>query len=315
MLSYAGISGLCFRYCGEDKQRLLGRTMMWHALVALTAGTGIRLKLACDFFPRMAVLSLPSRPELVQRLTALAVCVGSADDLAVVFSLAALRHLRIGTPPASATSLLAAATSGSRSWECQLSQLRTLQLAGTPPAAFFCPGAAACLQQLHSLNMEECLLPSGVLPTELLRLQSLSRLKFMQLPLRMMPDLRGLPVLRELIVGYMSCELQLDASQADCSAELKSALRLNPLGGAMGLTAAVLHASPVVTQECAEAIARLPHLKLLGLDFTASVEGAFWAATLQRQMDGRCSVQSAFEYDICDGAQWQSLARWPDDDW
>ena len=56
-------------------------------------------------------------------------------------------------------------------------------------------------------------------------------------------------------------------------------------------------------------------LEVLGLDFTASVNGAFWAATLQRRMAGRCSVESASKYVNADGKLVGYANAWPKEDW
>ena len=145
--------------------------MMWHALVASTAGTGIRLKLTSDeTFPHMHVLSLPSWPELGQRLTALVISVEHADDVAAVCSLTALRHLQMETHEDSAATWPPDASADSRMGGCQLTQLRTLWMAGVAPAAFFLPGTAACLPLLHSVAVSECRVPDGELPPDMLRL-------------------------------------------------------------------------------------------------------------------------------------------------
>jgi hypothetical protein len=238
------------------------------------------------------MLAPPLRLELVQRLTALDICVTSAADIAVVRSLAALRHLQMGAP-AGCDLQLVAASAGSSAQECQLRRLRTLQLGYMPPAAFFVDGIRGRLPMLHSLRLIRGPLPDGALPSDALRLQSLSRLELLQMPLRMMPDLRKLGALRVLVISQKGDAAGLDASQEACNAELRAALKSNPLGGATGLTEAVLHNMPIVTRACAEAVERLPHLRVLGLEFALSNEGAFWAATLQRRMRGRCQVLPA----------------------
>jgi hypothetical protein len=101
----AGITAICFHGIHDpDKpdEEQLGIITLWHALVALTSGTDIRLRLRSEpaawrSSPTgcMRLLSAPSRTELVQRLTALDICVSEDDNVAVVYSLAALRHLRL----------------------------------------------------------------------------------------------------------------------------------------------------------------------------------------------------------------------------
>ena len=285
----------------------------WHSLVAATAGSDIRLKLDADCPPPWSrVLLPPSSAELAQRLTALSLTVMRPADIAAVHGLAALRHLQLGCPARISTQLLGGAGAGAA--DCQLSRLRTLMLVCVPPAAFFQPGTAACLQQLHSLACHKSLLLDGALPSEMLRLQSLSRLELLQPPLRMMPDLRRLPALQWLIMSGKDNPIELDASQAECDAELRAALRINPLGGAPGLTAAILHAIPIATRECAEAIERLPKLQQLCLDFLVSEQGAFWAATLLRRMEGRCQAASDYISVSPEGVV-VSDVPWPDDDW
>ena len=310
----AGISALCYVFTSDDDQQMQNMTNTWHALVAATADTGIRLKLRAHcLIPPGHVLLPPSTVELAQRLTAVSLSFEHPAYLAAVFCLSALRHLQLGCSAKTGMALLDGAGAGAAATPCQLSSLRTLQLTGVPPAALFSPATAACLQQLHSVSLRDCHLPDGVLPSELLRLPSLSRLDLLQLPLRMMPDLRGLPALRILIMSGERNAPDLDASQAECSADLKAALKTNPLGGATCLTAAVLHGIPVATRECAEAIARLPDLELLGVDFLVCEHSAFWAATLQRSMHWRCRPASDFVI----GEDGVVLSRWlwPDEDW
>ena len=83
----------------------------------------------------------------------------------------------------------------------------------------------------------------------------------------------------------------------------------------MGLAEAVLHNLPVTTQECAEAIERLPRLRVLALDFLASDWGAFWAATLQQRMRGRCSVEAASDHVVVHEQGVVSVKPWPNDSW
>lgn len=288
-LPAAGISTLYYSCGPHEALRDLYMPAQWHEHVALTADSGIRLRLSGRPCAPYNVLLPPSphtggyygqppaRSELIQRLTALDISVAFPGDVAVVCSLAALRHLRMACSGDADMRLLPPLDAAHRAWQWQwqLSSLRTLQLIRVPPAAFFLPDTAACLQQLHSLRLNSGYLPHSKLPAEMLHLQSLSRLELMQLSLHTMPDLRGLPALRTLSVRRKSGRPRLlDASQAECSAELKAALLSNPLGGATGLTAVALHELPIPTQACAEAIERLPKLRLLGLDYFTSEEGA-----------------------------------------
>lgn len=92
----AGISAICLRQTGGDMPAHYGTTKMWHALVASTSGTSIRLRLSdpatwqSDSAFTMRMPAAPLRTELLQRLTALDMCMGEAHDVAVVHSLAAL---------------------------------------------------------------------------------------------------------------------------------------------------------------------------------------------------------------------------------
>lgn len=195
---------------------------------------------------------------------------------------------------------------------CQLSNLRTLRLYHIWPEAFFltgvaATGVAASLQQLHSLCIEECELVVDeemalpLLPNEVLRLPTLERLELVQLQLFFLPDMRGLPALRSLVI---SGEPQLRAGPAlEGADELPAA---SPFAGASGLTELCLINTPLNTQAAADAIARLPHLKVLRLDFSADEEVAFWATTLQRQLRGH--LQGSAGSRVC-------VTDWADDDW
>ena len=157
----------------------------------------------------------------------------------------------------------------------------------------------------------------GALPAEVLQLRSLRRLELWHLPLHTMPDLRGMPALRTLLVSGRDWKPSLDARSARGSAEWKAALMSNPLGGATGLTDVVLHGVDIPTQECADAIERLPDLKMLALEPLVSEQGAFWAATLQYRLLGRCSVElsSARVTEDDDGQPVLIAPMWPDNDW
>jgi hypothetical protein len=150
---------------------------------------------------------------------------------------------------------------------------------------------------------------------EMLQLPMLSRLELVQLPLRMMPDLRGLPALRTLLVCGEDGQPSLDASQAECSTELKAALLNNLLGAASGLTEVVLYGIAVPTQECADAIEQLPSLKVLSLDYSISDEAASRAHALRDRMQGRCSVKPASEYGYLRADGHVFRGKWPDEDW
>lgn len=319
-VSAAGISTLYYS-CGRH-EALLDAYMpaQWHELVALTAASGIRLRLSATPCAPWNVLLPPSyagpdvQPpawtELVHRLTALDISVAFPADIAVVCSLAALRHLRMDRPDG-ADLLLFPAAAAHRAWQWQLSSLRTLQLIRVPPAAFFVPGAAACLQQLHRLRLVRCELPFS---TEMLQLQALNQLELIQLQLSMMPDLRGLPALRTLRVYGKDSHPNLDVSRAEYSAELKAALLGNPLGAANSLTEVVLHGIAIPTRECADAMERLPSLKVLGLDFSISDEATCTADALRERMQGRCSVKPASEFVYLSDSGPVFRGKWPDED-
>ena len=241
----AGISALYFNL-GRGAGLLHPYTpVLWHELVAVTAGCGIRLRLSGRPFALINMLMPPSwtggmaeppaRTELVQRLTALSISVAWPAEIAVVCSLAALRHLQMDCPADADYQLLGCVDTSYAASQWQLGSLRTLQLSRMPPASLFTLGAAACLPQLHSLRLFRCCLRFSSLPSELLKLPALSRLELLQLPVLTMPDLRGLPALRMLLVCGRNGRPSLDASQARCSAELKAALMGNPLGAASGL--------------------------------------------------------------------------------
>lgn len=312
--SAAGISTVHFMHGHLEIVLLHHWSAMWHELVRLTAGSGIRLRLSGrPLMPRDMLMplscpwravQLPAWAELVQRLAALDICVADAADITVVCSLAALRHLQVECPRYIDSRLLLqteAAHEAPHWW--QISSLRTLRLVQVPPAAVFFPGTAARLQHLHSLHLNACYLPDGTLPAEMLHLQSLSRLELMQPLLPMMPDLRGLPALRKLVICGDHRWPNLDARQAQCSAELKAVLLVNPLGGAMGLTEAVLHGFDIPIQ-CAEAIERLPGLRVLALDYA-----------INHSQGWRGKVKPAGMYVDVIGPVARVKERWPDEDW
>ena len=239
----------------------------------------------------MRLLSAPSRTELVQRLTALDVCVWEADNVAAVYSLAALRHLRLWSAVKNTALEMFAIEPGAQPPPCQLSELRTLQLHDIWPEAFFIPGVGASLQQLRSVCLCDCLFEEHMpdVPDELLRLPSLERLELIRLPLLCLPDMRELPALRTLVVsdGPM---LRSDFAP------------MGLFGRATALTHLSLHDTPVEDEEVADAIERMPHLKELRLDFWGNEGVAFWAATLQRRLQGRCSVRPASKHSLLDWA-------------
>lgn len=300
----AGISAICLRDSGPDLLQRDGTVKMWHALVASTLGTDIRLRLRFEApswrsepTESMRLLSPPARSELVQRLTALDMCVAHAGEVAVVRSLAALRHLRLWTHTGYARGMFVMQP-GAAAPPCQLSGLRTLQLYDLWPRAFFSPGTAASLQQLRSLCLHHCDIAEGEvgpaipqLPDEMLRLPTLERLELSERPLLAMPNLRHLPALRTLVVAQGP---EVDSLQVVGSAEdiLAAAVR-DTLGGATALTELCLIGTPVASRERADAIERLPHLRELTLDFWSDEVPAFWAATLQRRLRGRCHVRPA----------------------
>jgi hypothetical protein len=228
---------------------------LWRELVALTADSGIRLRLPGRPFAPGELLLPPSctgpdvQPpawtELMQQLTALDISVACPADVDIVCSLSALRHLQMECSLDVDSKQLLHVNPAHRYWHWQLNSLRTLQLIRIPPAVIFLPGTAARLQHLHSLRLDSCHLPAVLfcsLPSEVLRLPVLSRLELMQLPLRTMPDLCGLPALRTLLVCGKHGRPSLDARQrALCSAELRGAVIGNPFGAANGLTKVVLH--------------------------------------------------------------------------
>jgi hypothetical protein len=312
--SAAGISTLHFNHGDLEIALHQHWSAMWHELVRLTAGSGIRLRLSGrPLMPRDMLMplscpwrtvQLPAEAELVQRLAALDICVADPADIAAVCSLAALRHLQIECPGyIDSRQLLRTEAAHQAPHWWQLSSLRTLRLIQVPPAAVFVPGTAARLQHLHSLHLNACCLPDGTLPAEMLRLQSLSRLELMQPPLRMLPDLRGLPALRKLLICGDHGWPNLHAVQAQCSAELKAVLLATPLGGAMGLTEAVLHGFDIPKQ-CAEAIERLPGLRVLALDYAIS-----------HSQGWRGKVKPAGMYVDVMAPVAKVKEKWPDEDW
>jgi hypothetical protein len=289
----AGISAICLSLDGfATDDEVMSR--MWHTLVASTSSTDIRLRLSSTPAAPAFVLAPPLHAKLVQRLTALDVCVASASDVAIVHSLIALRHLRLCDDP-DADELLFDEGPASGAQPCQMSSLRTLQLHGIPPAAFFTPGSAAGLQQLHVLCLDQCQLPGVSFPAELLRLPFLNDLAILSAPgvLFTMPDMRGLAALRTLVI-YQGPPLRIiRGAGLHEHAELAASLAGGPLCGATGLTSLHLSSTPIDSQECAAAIERLPLLKVLRMDYSSCDEAAFWAASLQRRLRGRCDVQPA----------------------
>lgn len=305
----AGISTICL-YNTHDpdkpKHEHKGTVNMWHALAASTFGTNIRLRLRSDpatwqddVIDSMRLLAAVSRPELVQRLMALDICVSDAQDTAAVHSLAALRHLRLSSDVGMAMDLFEPEP-GVGPPPCQLYNLRSLQLHGICAEAFFTPGVDASLHQLRSLCLRDCHWDDAEadvreLPDELLRLASLERLELIGLVF-FVPDMRGLPALRTLVLSAGAM------MHADVAIEPGAPWTLLPFAGAAGLTQLTLDRIPVVKAEIADAIERLPHLKQLHLDFWRSEEAAYWAATLQRRLQGRCSFRPASGILIADWA-------------
>jgi hypothetical protein len=304
---YAGISGMSFKYGSVMNEIETDFTSkMWHALVASTSGTDIRLRVCSKAGAPGSVLAPPMHAELVQRLTALDICVASASEIAAVHSLAALRHLRLCDHP-DARALVFDEGAGGGTWPCQMSSLRSLYLHGIPPAAFFTRDSAAGLPRLQMLCLHRCVTGPQIsdLPAELLRLTALSRLDIVNAAgqrLRM-PDLRGLPALQDLSVSNGP---RLGFLRGTPSAELGASLAGGPLCGATGLTRLRLSSIVIDTQECAESIERLPHLKELFVEYPMCDDAAFWATKLQRQLRGRCSVRPATE---C------RTTHWSCDDW
>jgi hypothetical protein len=273
---------------------------LWHALVASTAGTDVRLRLRSEpaawqkKYPgeTMRVLSSPSYTELVQRLTALDICIADATDVAIVYSLAALRHLRLWSVYDGTANEVFATEPGAEP-PCQLSELRTLQLQEIWPLAFFTPGVAASLPLLRSVCLCDCHVDSedGVpwFPDEVLWVPSLERLELIRLPMYHLPDMRESPALRTLIV---------------CDGPKLSAvpMQVGYFGGVTGLTHLSLHNTLVDEEDIAESIWEMPHLKELRLDFWGDESAAFWAATLQRRLEGRCSVRPSSQHLLLDWA-------------
>jgi hypothetical protein len=300
----ADISAICLHGTHDpDKpeQEHLGTTMTWHALVASTSGTGIRLRLhigpaAWRHTPTEStrLLAAVSRPELVRRLTALDIYVSNARDVAAVHSLAALRHLRLWSNTGGGLELFAAAPGAQpQPPPCQLSRLRSLQLHDTWPEAFFTPGVDANLQQLRSVCLCDCRMEGDAegfpqFPPEALRLPSLERLELVRLLLDELPDMRRLPALHTLVIS-------------DAPELCYYTPHMSVLGGATGLTQLSLHNTSVTEKEAADIIIEdMPHLKELRLDFWGRPEAAYWAATLQRRLQGRCNVQQASEHLVPD---------------
>lgn len=295
----AGISAIRVHYDTEDAtERVIDK--IWHA--ASTSGTDIRLCLCSNPFAPGSVLAAPLHAELVQRLTALNICVANASEIAAVHGLTALRHLQLGSFPDSGA-LLFGEGAGNGAQPCQMSSLRTLQLHSIPPAAFFTPGSAAGLRRLQALRLNRCQLPDGCMPAELLRLPALRQYEIFNITgqLFRMPDLRGLSALRYLVV-YKGPRMR--TIRETSSATLEASLTGRPLCGATGLTRLSLSSTAIDSQECVEAIERLPRLKHLRVDYDTCNEAAFWAAKLQ--LRGRCNVQPAFK---C------RLNTWFGDDW
>ena len=170
----------------------------------------------------------------------------------------------------------------------------------------------------------------------MLHLQSLSRIDLQQLPISVMPDLRSLPALQMLMVlGFEGRQPDVDVIPK-CNAELKAVLMDNPFGGASGLTEVVLHQIVFPTREFAEAIERLPSLKVLRLDVDtlseypseaddgdydeadagAYDEGFCRAHARTHGMQGRCCVKPSSEYVDFSGDRPEIKGScWPDEDW
>jgi hypothetical protein len=302
----AGISGISFKYgsvMNEVETEVTSK--MWHALVASTLGTDIRLRICSRAGAPGSVLAPPMHAELVQHLTALDICVASASEIAGVHSLTALRHLRLCEHP-DACALVLDEGAGGGTWPCQMSSLRSLVLASMPPLAFFTHASAAGLPHLQMLCLKHCEVSRGsCLPPELLRLPALRQLHILNAAKRgfRMPDLRGLLALQDLSV---SNGRRLSFLRRTCDPELISSLAGGPLCGATGLTRLYLSSVLIDTQECAESIERLQHLKELFVDYSTCDDAAFWATHLQRQLRGRCSVRPATE---CKATPWSC------DDW
>jgi hypothetical protein len=175
--------------------------------------------------------------------------------------------------------------------------LRAAQPAAARHMAFFIPGVGARLPRLRSVCLCDCRVdsPDGIpwFPDEVLRVPSLERLELIRLPMYHLPDMRELPALRTLVVS--------DGPKL-------SAVPMLPgfFGGATRLTHLSLRNTPVDEEDIAETILEMPHLKELRLDFWGDEAAAFWAATLQRRLQGRCSVRPASEHLLLD---------WAGDDW
>jgi hypothetical protein len=288
----AGISAIRVHYDTDDAAEQV-TNKMWHALVASTLGTDIRLCLCSNPFAPGSVLAAPLHAELVQRLTALHICVANASEVAAVHSLTALRHLQLCTVPDSGA-LLFGEAAGNGAQPCQMSSLRTLQLHGIPPAAFFNHGSAAGLRRLQAMRLHRCQLPDGCMPAELLRLPALRHFEIYNVSGQQftMPDLRGLSALQSLAVYRGPC-LRIIRSNERCK-----------FGGQFGRPPAVrcdgLDEAPPQQHKhrlagmcgrysafaTSEAIA-------CGLGYDTCSDAAFWAANLQRQLRGRCNVQPA----------------------
>jgi hypothetical protein len=201
---------ICLLRTARDGPALHGTIKIWHALVASVSGTSIQQRLHSDpdrLRHHTGILAVPLRTELVQQLTPLDMCAGDAGTVAVVHSLAALQHLQLWTHPAARRIKFDLDAAGVDVAPRQFSSLRTLHLYQTWPEAFFIPGVAARLQQLHSLCIEDCELavdeeiPLLLLPDEVLRLPTLERLELIALDLFYLPDMRGLPALRSLVIS------------------------------------------------------------------------------------------------------------------
>lgn len=298
----AGISAIGLNYGTDVEPEATSK--LWHALVASTSGTNIRLRVCTGLAAAASVLTPPLKAELQQRLTALDIGVAHAHEIAVVHSLTALRHLWLCDHPESGARLSEAGV-GSSMRPCQMSSLRTLQLHSIAPGAFFIPGSAASLQHLHKLRLIRCPFPDSCLPSELLRLPALRHFEIFNVTGRLlsMPDLRGLSALRSLVV-YKGPRLRSLCGTS--SAELEASLTGRPLCGATGLTRLCLSSTLIDASRYADAIERLPQLKVLHVDYSTCNVAAFYAAKLQRQLRGRCSVRPATKCRALD---------WLGDDW
>lgn len=256
-------------------------------------GTDIQLALtsaSAEYCESFDFLQMPLLPELGSRLTTLDLDIEIKYDYRVMWQLSALQHLRLSLRDGA--ELLIPDPADYAGKACHLTNLRSLWLRKVPYLQHVVTEQmAAALQQLRALRLDACsyqIRPDAELPASVFQLPALTRIDFAGFEdMAALPDLSRLP-LRCLCID--------DSPELD----LRAGSRL--IGGATGLTELRLGDSPTPSQESADAICALPSLRVLALDFWSYETGIFWAAALQRRLDGRCETLPVTEH---------SKTEWP----